>query len=492
MPAFHRHLPAALSVACACLCTGCLTLQKYPDTPPAQLDPAPPKPIRTALPPITAERGTRDGGRVASAEKRNASGTGRVERDSQRGTTSPAASSLADQIMGRTPPAPPPPPVMPPQTFPSPGKNTPTDFQALEKAARGANGRGGTSVASRVTSSGNGTGVVGRTATHDTPPPNPGADAPAPATINQPPSTIVSAPSSRLPPLGTRLLALNFRQIIALQTLLDRRHFSCNCADGKVGSRTHAALRAFQKAHDLTVTGEPNAATLAALGDLGSVFTSYTITGDDHAQLTQNPTTWVARSQATRLGYQTILEALAERGHATQQAIRDLNPQVTVWPDPPAGTTLTIPDIGPTDKLSHATRIRISIGGKLVRVYDGTGQQMAQFPCSIARDPKKREPCEISVAVVAPNPNYTFDPALFAEDPESATIQTKLIIPPGPRNPVGSAWVGLSKTGYGMHGTPKPEDIGKTESHGCFRLANWNAQKLLRMVEIGTPVSVEE
>jgi lipoprotein-anchoring transpeptidase ErfK/SrfK len=352
--------------------------------------------------------------------------------------TQPSA-SLADLIMGRVPP--PPKPVMPPTTFPRPGNPPAGGFQALEK--------------------------------------------PRPVPPTSPKPAQVAAPIST---------NLNFRQIMAMQTLLDRQNLSCNCADGRIGSRTHAALRTFQAAHDLPVTGEPDVATLAMLGDLGSAFTTYTVTDDDHAQLTQNPTTWLGRSQVARLGYTTILEAVAERGHVTRQAIRDLNPQVTVWPDPPAGTTVTIPDVGVTAnrKLPHAARIRISIGGKLIRVFDGAGKLVAQFPCSIARDPKKREPCEISVAVAAPNPNYTFDPALFSEDPESASIPTKLIIPPGPRNPVGVAWIGLSKSGYGMHGTPKPEDIGKTESHGCFRLANWNAQKLLHMVEIGTPVSVEE
>lgn len=484
MPACPRHLPAALSLALAGLCAGCLTLQPYPDAPPAQLDPAPPKPIRAALPPVAATREPGD--------------QGRGMRDAGRATTyaapattaGPAApSSLGDLIMGRTPP-PPPPPVLPPQTFPYPGKPSPTPALVQEKPGRGAKGE------HRLASD------KPRDAVRETPPTNPGADVPAPALNHSStaaqlpmptaPDTRRSAPAPRPAPVGTRLMALNFRQIIGLQTLLDRQNFSCNCADGKVGSRTHAALRAFQKARGLPVTGEPSGATLAALGDLGAAFTSYTISADDRAQLTQNPTTWLERSQATRLGYQTILEAVAERGHATQQTIRDLNPQVTAWPDPPAGTTLTIPDVGSATALPHAAHIRISIGNKLVRVYDGAGGQLAQFPCSIARDPKKREPCEITVAVVAPNPNYTFDPALFSDDPESATIQTKLIIPPGPRNPVGSAWVGLSKTGYGMHGTPKPEDIGKTESHGCFRLANWNAQKLLRSVDIGTPVSVEE
>lgn len=444
MPVFHRQLSATLSVALACLCGGCITIKNFQDTPPAQLDPAPPKPIIHALPPIATERATRPASRVAGNSAREVRYAGVATPTPAARSTYPASSGMADLIMGRTTPQPPSPPVMPPQTFPGLGKTNAPVSKPWKKPD---------------TAAGN-------------------------VTTN-------AVPTAR--PAGNATLTnLNFRQIIALQTLLDRRNFSCNCADGKVGSRTHAALRAFQKARGLKITGEPNGETVAALGDLGSAFTSYTITAEDHAQLTQNPTTWLERSQVERLGYQTILEAVAERGHATQQAIRDLNPQVSVWPDPPAGTTLTIPDVSGGDKLEHAARIRISIGGKLIRVFDGAGDQTAQFPCSIARDPKKREPCEISVAVVAPNPNYTFDPALFSEEPESKTIKTKLIIPPGPRNPVGSAWVGLSKTGYGMHGTPKPEDIGKTESHGCFRLANWNAQKLLRMVEIGTPVSVEE
>ena len=329
--------------------------------------------------------------------------------------------------------------------------------------------------------------ILGRRPPAVTPPRPP--QPPALPPVRPPP--LAPAPPPPVPPAGP----LTFRRIIALQTLLDRQNFSCNCADGRIGSRTRAALRAWQEAHGVPVTGEADAATLAKLGPLDSLFTTYTVTAADHAALVTLPKTWLGKSQMQRLGYATILETVAERGHATQQAIRDLNPGVTAWPDPPAGTALTLPDPGPEANGGgdvHAARVRISISRKLVRAYDGAGLLIAQFPCSIARDPKKREPCDISVVALAPDPNYSFDPALFSEDPESATLKTKLIIPPGPRNPVGSAWVGLSKTGYGIHGTPHPEDIGKTESHGCFRLANWNARKLLHLVEIGTPVTVEE
>jgi lipoprotein-anchoring transpeptidase ErfK/SrfK len=95
------------------------------------------------------------------------------------------------------------------------------------------------------------------------------------------------------------------------------------------------------------------------------------------------------------------------------------------------------------------------------------------------------------VVVVAPHPNYTFDPALFPESPEAQQLGRKLILPAGPNNPVGVAWVGLDRPGYGIHGTPAPEQVGRTESHGCFRLANWDAAYFLKLAWIGLPVEVD-
>ena len=80
----------------------------------------------------------------------------------------------------------------------------------------------------------------------------------------------------------------------------------------------------------------------------------------------------------------------------------------------------------------------------------------------------------------------------FPESAEAQQLGRKLILPPGPNNPVGLAWIGLSKPGYGIHGTPAPEQVGRTESHGCFRLANWNAEYLVKLVSVGTPVRIVE
>jgi lipoprotein-anchoring transpeptidase ErfK/SrfK len=124
-------------------------------------------------------------------------------------------------------------------------------------------------------------------------------------------------------------------------------------------------------------------------------------------------------------------------------------------------------------------------------VFGKNTNLIAHFPCSIASKVEKRPVGALHVANAAANPTYLFDPKVFSESAEAKKIGRKLTIPAGPNNPVGTAWIGLSRPGYGIHGTPKPEQVGRTESHGCFRLANWNAEHLLQMSWAGMPVYIE-
>jgi len=128
---------------------------------------------------------------------------------------------------------------------------------------------------------------------------------------------------------------------------------------------------------------------------------------------------------------------------------------------------------------------------KILERFDANTNLLAHFPCSIAHSVSKRPVGGLRVAILAPDPNYTFDPEIFPESAEARQLKTKLVLPPGPNNPVGVAWIGLDRPRYGIHGTPNPEQVGRTESHGCFRLANWNAEFLLKLVTVGTPVIVE-
>ena len=278
------------------------------------------------------------------------------------------------------------------------------------------------------------------------------------------------------------------RDVLTLQILLDRQNLSCNCIDGVWGTRTEIALLTWQMLNGQPTTGVPTADILALLSaNAPDALTRHTVTDKDHAELGPFPDAWEERARLPAMSYTSILEMFAERGHATQGLIQRLNPNAA-WPNPPIGTVLTLPNCTPSAKEKAGT-IRISLSRMEVTVFNAKGQLVALFPCSIARDKAKRPVGDVAVKTVALNPDYTYDPKLFFPDGANTS---KLIIPPGPNNPVGRAWISLTLQGYGVHGTPFPENIGRAESKGCFRLANWNAEKLARMVSIGTPIEIEE
>lgn len=276
---------------------------------------------------------------------------------------------------------------------------------------------------------------------------------------------------------------------MAIQTRLDRDNCSPGGIDGRWGTKSRNALIAWQLKHDQPPTGEINADILQRLGATNDLMTTCMVTAADHAALTPTPTSWLERSRMERLGFATIEEKMAETYHLYRAALRELNPRAP-WPNPPPGIHLVVPNVR-ARPLPALSRIDIHVSKKYLRAYDSEGRLAAHFPCSIAADPRKRPVGDtLHVTVWAENPDYTFDPELFANDPESATIGKRLRIPPGPNNPVGVAWIGLDRPGFGIHGSPSPEEISRTESLGCFRLTNWDAAKLVRAVHAGLPVRV--
>jgi lipoprotein-anchoring transpeptidase ErfK/SrfK len=284
-------------------------------------------------------------------------------------------------------------------------------------------------------------------------------------------------------------------RVILAQVALARRGISSGSVDGVVGSQTRAALRVFQREAGLRVTGELDAATWAALGGevggrMGKVATSYTVTAKDVERLKPVPGTWLGKSQQDRLDYETVVELVAEKFHAHPRLVRAWNPGVD-WGRVRPGTELRVPEVGVPAVSGRVAYVRIRLRDKTLQAFDERSRRVLHFPCSIARRVEKRPLGTLRVVHVAPNPNYRFDPAIFRDSEEARRIGRRLMIPPGPNNPVGTAWIGLDRPGYGIHGTPHPEDVGRTESSGCFRLANWNAELLLPLVWVGMPVYVE-
>ena len=272
--------------------------------------------------------------------------------------------------------------------------------------------------------------------------------------------------------------------VLAGQAALDRAGFSPGVIDGKAGPKTTVALAAFQAAHRLSRTGRFDPDTLAALHVTDSSPTvSYTITTTDLRSVGPVPRDWNGKARLNRLRHESLIALLAERGHCTRALLARLNPGRNLAHLQP-GATVILPNVWPRP-LPRAASVEVALDAKLVRACDQAGRTLALFHCSIAKFAEKRPHGVARVKSVAFDPVYVFDPRMW---PEVRSVKHKLIIPPGPRNPVGVCWIGLSLPGYGIHGTPNPELIGKTGSHGCIRLTNWDARRLGHMVRAGTPV----
>lgn len=280
--------------------------------------------------------------------------------------------------------------------------------------------------------------------------------------------------------------------VLEMQVELHRRGFSCGAIDGVAGPQTAAAARAFQRGHGIAETGVIDATTRELLRLSEPAIMNHVVGAEELAALRPLPSTWLGKSLEPALGYASIIELVAERYRANPKLLRRLNPEVTDWVGLLPGSILKVPAVERVAMVQAPVQLVIRLAARELEVVDEIGRVIVHFPVSIARKLEKRPVGELRVTVVIPDPNYTFDPDVFPESAEGRELGRRLILPPGPNNPVGRAWIGLDRPGYGIHGTPDPEKVGRTESHGCFRLANWDAITLLGLVSVGTVVWVEE
>jgi len=272
---------------------------------------------------------------------------------------------------------------------------------------------------------------------------------------------------------------------VAWQAALDRSGFSPGLVDGLIGPKTRLALRAFQAHAGLEVTGAENEATRQVLGlDVQSALRRIVLSDTDLAQVGPWPKSWQEKAEAKFLGYESLAALAAEQGHCSLRLLARLNPDKNLNTLKP-GDALVVPNVARPKSVTRAASIQVDFERKIVWVLDRDGHVVSLFHCSIAADPSNLPGGTCSVATIAMDPAYVFDPVKW---PEVKGVDRRLVIPPGPRNPVGLCWIGLSLRGYGIHGTPAPELIGKTGSHGCIRLTNWDALRLAEMVRVGTPV----
>jgi lipoprotein-anchoring transpeptidase ErfK/SrfK len=279
---------------------------------------------------------------------------------------------------------------------------------------------------------------------------------------------------------------------VAFQVLLDRQGFSPGAIDGRPGANLSHALSALQSARGLRVTGEPDCDTWRALGGdgAGALIASYTVADEDlqgpfvHAI----PHDLMRQAELPTLGYRSAAEQIAEKFHASPTLLATLNPGLRLV----AGGTIQVPAVQPFDVSTRPprdpaseARIVVSREDSSLRAIgpDGAIVFFAPVTTGSAHDPLPIG--DWKVVGIRWMPPFHYNPKLFWD---ANPNDTRATIKPGPNNPVGVVWIDLDRPHYGLHGTPEPSTIGRTASHGCVRLTNWDAARVTALVKPGTPV----
>lgn len=314
---------------------------------------------------------------------------------------------------------------------------------------------------------------------------NVGASSPLESDYLSPLSTEAVNDASRAATVGPKTSGA---AVLRAQILLDQANFGPGEIDAVYGSTMRRAIVGYQTSKGLDANGTIDMNTWATLNrDAVPALVTYTITAEDVAgPFVPIPHDIMQQAKLPALGYASPAEALGEKFHASPTLLQQLNPGQDFTT---AGQDIVVPNICSPVLLPEAAKVVVDKSDSVVMLVDTAGKVLAQFPATTG---SKHDPLPIGVwkiLGVAKKPVFRYNPALFWD---AKSVNKKATIPAGPNNPVGVVWIDLSKEHYGIHGTPEPSKISKTQSHGCVRLTNWNALALAQAVKPGMPAILQE
>ena len=274
--------------------------------------------------------------------------------------------------------------------------------------------------------------------------------------------------------------------IARLQILLDREGFSPGVINGRPGEYFQRILSLYEARKGLAGLLEDREAVPGLFGESNPPFETYQLTGEDVSGpfIASLPNRIQDQAVFARMNYLRVEEKIAERFHMDETFLKALNPDAD-FSKP--GTMLKVASIGKyLDR--WVARIHADKSRRLVTAFDQKDEILAVYPASIGSIQTPSPRGRFTVRNKAGFPFYTLAPDNGFEPVDDGR---QIVIAPGPNNPVGVAWIGLSKKSYGIHGTPEPSSVGTAESHGCIRLTNWDAMELARLVRTGVEVVID-
>jgi lipoprotein-anchoring transpeptidase ErfK/SrfK len=280
-------------------------------------------------------------------------------------------------------------------------------------------------------------------------------------------------------------------EVLHVQVLLDAAGFAPGMLDGRWSENTLFAVRAFRDARGLGVGDTVDAATYAALRAAAldrPALTSYPLSDADvRGPYRAVPKGVRQKASAPCLCYASLLERLSERFHATPALLRTLNPALD-FATAPAGTRVVVPNTWRLPPKERVARLVVTKREGSVRGMAAAGRTLFFLPATVGSTAMPSPHGQLRVTSVTRDPHYRWDPDVLKDVSRSTGV---LMLPPGPNSPVGSVWVALSKPRVGIHGTPDPEHVGYTASHGCVRVTNWDALWVARIARPGLAVEFQ-
>jgi lipoprotein-anchoring transpeptidase ErfK/SrfK len=285
--------------------------------------------------------------------------------------------------------------------------------------------------------------------------------------------------------------------LVRFQIFLDRAWFAPGKIDGLPGEFTTKAVVAYQKAHQLDPTGLPEDLPLARQSPL---YAQYTLREEDRKFVGDLPSKHADQSKRKFLPYASLAELVCEKFHCSPGLLAHLNPEVILEKLQP-GDQLKVPDVEPflLEEIPVLTqlaevpefrrrRVHVNRKERQLTLHDEDASVLASFPITPGSDTLPTPAGNWRIVAISLLPNFRWDEGVL-----NFGVRTDqfFLLPPGPNNPVGVAWCALSKPGIGIHGTNQPDTIGRAASHGCMRLANWDAIRFSKLVTAGVNVTIE-